>query len=121
MSVVEDFHKYYDEVYSQDYGGKNPKEPHGWIQWKGTNVCMDIHCPCGTRGHVDAEFFYHYKCSGCGKVYAVGQNVKLIELTEEQIAHNSREGTTPPLMDAREQVTENSFMSRVEPADWKVG
>ena len=22
-------------------------KPHGWIQWKGTGVCMDVHCKCG--------------------------------------------------------------------------
>lgn len=22
-------------------------QPHGWIQWKGTNVCLDYHCVCG--------------------------------------------------------------------------
>lgn len=22
-------------------------KPHGWIQWKGTDVCVDIYCKCG--------------------------------------------------------------------------
>lgn len=73
---------HYEQVYSQD----NPRgDAHGWIQWKGTNVCMDVHCECGHHGHVDAEFFYHYECPACHKKYAVGQVVKLIPLTEEQI------------------------------------
>ena len=37
-------------------------QPHGWIQWKGTNVCMDIHCKCGMLTHIDADFAYHVKC-----------------------------------------------------------
>jgi len=73
---------FYDAVYSQD----NPKSPsNGWIQWKGTNVCIDLHCVCGNDSHFDGEFFYFYKCPKCGAKYAVGQNVKLIPLTQDQI------------------------------------
>lgn len=39
-----------------------PPGPHGWIQWKGTSVCMDVHCACGAHGHVDADFAYTLKC-----------------------------------------------------------
>lgn len=75
---------FYEQVYSQD----SPEgDAHGWIQWKGTSVCMDIHCKCGRHGHMDADFFYHYACPTCGRRYAVGQVVKLIELTEEQAQH----------------------------------
>jgi hypothetical protein len=35
-----------------------PAGSHGWIQWKGTDVCMDIHCECGTLSHIDGEFAY---------------------------------------------------------------
>lgn len=73
---------YYKSVYSKD----NPQtESHGWIQWKGTDVCMDIHCKCGHFGHFDGDFFYNYVCPECGTHYAVGQNVKLIKLSQEQI------------------------------------
>lgn len=58
--------------------------PHGCIQWKGTSACIDLHCECGAHGHIDAEFFYHYECMGCGRRYAVDSYVKLIELTGEQ-------------------------------------
>lgn len=75
--------EFYEAVYSQD----NPEgKSHGWIQWKGTNVCIDLYCECGEHGHVDEEFFYYYQCK-CGRKYAVGQNVKLIPLTPEQVAH----------------------------------
>lgn len=72
---------FYDQVYSRD----NPQtESWGWIQWKGTNCCVDVRCKCGASGHIDAEFFYYYQCAKCGQVYAVGQNIKLIELTEDE-------------------------------------
>lgn len=58
---------------------------HGWIQWKGTNVCMDLHCECGHMGHVDVDFFYYFKCPSCQKIYAVGQNVRLYPVSKEEI------------------------------------
>ena len=72
MSLFESIH-HQDAVYST----------YGWIQWKGTDVCMDMHCSCGQLGHIDAEFAYFYECV-CGKRYAIGSVVKLIELTAEQ-------------------------------------
>lgn len=62
---------------------KYPDQPHGWIQWKGTSVCMDVHCTCGYSGHVDVEFFYYYECVGCKRRYAVGSTVKLTEVPPE--------------------------------------
>lgn len=63
-------------------------DPHTFIQWKGTNVCMDIYCPnptCKAHGHVDADFVYTLKCRHCNTVYQVGQEVKLTALTEDQV------------------------------------
>lgn len=48
---------------------KDRKPPFAWIQWKGTNVCMDIHCACGELLHLDAEFAYYIQCGECGQVY----------------------------------------------------
>lgn len=58
--------------------------PHAWIQWKGTQVCMDVRCACGGQGHVDADFSYYYECPTCGEVWAVGQSVKLHKLTQAE-------------------------------------
>ena len=64
--------------------------PHGWIQWEGTDVCMDVHCICGTHGHIDADFAYFLKCNDCGRVYITSNYVQLIEAEPEEIAtmHN---------------------------------
>jgi hypothetical protein len=86
----------YDAVYSQD----NPRsESGGWIQWKGTNVCVDLHCRCGNADHVDMDFMYFVRCAACGTVYAVGQNIKLIPLTDEQIAHLGPEDATTAVLE----------------------
>lgn len=65
-----------------DYSG----QPHGWIQWKGTQVCMDIHCKCGALMHIDAGFAYYIDCPYCHTVFACDGNIHLIELTETQAA-----------------------------------
>ena len=57
--------------------------PHGWIQWKGTNVCMDVYCECGEQFHIDAGFCYYVKCLQCKAVYEVGGHVKLYKLEHE--------------------------------------
>lgn len=57
--------------------------PHGWIQWKGTDVCMDLRCKCGETTHVDADFMYHVKCPLCGTVYFCNGHIELIELEVE--------------------------------------
>lgn len=54
--------------------------PHGWIQWKGTDVCMDFHCKCGAHGHVDADFAYYVKCGKCGQVYEMSGHVEAMPI-----------------------------------------
>jgi len=57
--------------------------PHGWVQWKNTNVCMDVHCKCGHMSHIDEMFVYSIKCPNCGTCYMVNGHIELIEIEEE--------------------------------------
>ncbi|MGN6561819.1 MAG: hypothetical protein ACTHMU_04095 [Thermomicrobiales bacterium] len=59
---------------------KDRQPPYGWIQWKGTDVCMDVHCICGNPLHVDADFCYHIRCAYCGQVYECSGYIDLIPL-----------------------------------------
>lgn len=54
--------------------------PHGWIQWKGTNVCMDIYCKCGEEYHIDSDFVYGVECPKCGTKYMCNGHIELIEV-----------------------------------------
>lgn len=63
---------------------KFESSPHIWVQWKGTDVCCDVHCTCGHSGHVDGYFFYYYRCPGCDKVWEVGSHVMLYEVDGER-------------------------------------
>ena len=82
---MNDVHKYKGGIPGSDRD-ITPPSPNAWIQWKGTKVCMDVHCSCGTTGHVDNDFAYYYHCLGCDTVYMVSGFINLIPLTPEERA-----------------------------------
>lgn len=55
------------------------KDSHGWIQFKGTDLCMDIHCKCGYFGHIDDDFVYYIQCPMCKTVYELNGHIQFIE------------------------------------------
>lgn len=75
--------------------------PRIYIQWKGTEVCADIYCVCGTHGHIDDWFMYYVRCKDCGQVYRVDHFIgmtpdyseegveRAIEFTKEDIETKS--------------------------------
>jgi hypothetical protein len=71
--------------------------PHGWVQWKGTEVCMDVHCACGAHLHVDASFAYAVGCPHCGKVYAASPYIRLVELTDPAHIAYAKSGSFIPM------------------------
>lgn len=63
----------------------NPtKDPSGWIQWKGTNVCIDIYCSCGESSHFDGDFMYYVRCPYCSQVYEVNGYIELIAINKKE-------------------------------------
>jgi len=79
--------------------------PHAWIQWKGTDVCMDVRCACGRSLHLDASFTYFIECphADCRRVYKVGAYVPLQEVPREVADRESngpilceRDDSVPP-------------------------
>jgi hypothetical protein len=50
-----------------------------FIQWKGTEVCLDFYCDCGTQGHYDGDFAYALRCAECGRVWQLPHSVALVE------------------------------------------
>lgn len=50
-----------------------------FIQWKGTDVCLDFHCyKCDTFSHFDGDFCYYLRCPTCQQVYAMPSVVSLL-------------------------------------------
>jgi len=56
-----------------------------FIQWKGTEVCMDFHCECGHHSHIDAGFAYAVECVFCGALYEMGTQVRARKMTPEEV------------------------------------
>lgn len=63
-------------------------KPRGWIQWKGTDVCMDLHCKCGGQFHIDCMFVYGWRCPKCKTIYMCNAHVEMIEVTAESNLEN---------------------------------
>lgn len=53
-----------------------------FVQWKGTEVCADFACRCGSSFHFDRNFLYYIKCHSCGTIYQVPYTLELVEVTE---------------------------------------
>jgi len=45
------------------------KKTRAFIQWKGTDACMDFHCECGQHCHIDSYFVYSVECPGCKTIW----------------------------------------------------
>jgi hypothetical protein len=56
--------------------------PHAFIQWKGTDVCLDFYCPCGQQSHYDGDFAYAVQCPVCDREFAMPHTVQMVEVTE---------------------------------------
>lgn len=56
-----------------------------FIQWKGTDVCMDFHCECGQHSHFDGDFAYVVKCMDCGTRYEMGTQVRARKLADHEL------------------------------------
>lgn len=59
-------------------------EPETFIQWKGTDVCLDFHCPCGHHSHWDCDFLYSLRCPKCRKIWRLGSAVQAVEVSEAE-------------------------------------
>lgn len=52
------------------------ENPYAFVQWKGTDVCMDFHCECGAHCHFDGYFAYAVKCPHCGTIWEMPCYIK---------------------------------------------
>lgn len=57
-------------------------EPELYVQWKGTEVCLDFQCECSAEEdayefHFDGFMFGHVKCPRCGTVWEIDAHPKV--------------------------------------------
>ena len=65
--------------FNEDFSEFDDDQTHVFIQYKGTDICLDFHCSCGTDGHFDGDFAYALRCAGCGKTFAMPHSIELVE------------------------------------------
>jgi hypothetical protein len=58
-----------EEIVAAGFDFNRTDKPNAFIQWKGTDVCMDFYCECGAHCHFDGYFAYAVKCPHCETVY----------------------------------------------------
>ncbi len=47
-----------------------------FVQWKGTDLCMDFVCPaCEEDSHYDGRFAHVIRCGHCGALFRLGTKV----------------------------------------------
>jgi len=58
-----------------------------FIQYKGTNICMDFYCECGAHCHYDGYFAYAVKCPHCDTVWEMPQDLTAKKADDGTIKH----------------------------------
>jgi hypothetical protein len=43
--------------------------PEVFLQWKGTDACLDLYCTCGEQFHFDGYFADELTCGNCGQTW----------------------------------------------------
>jgi uncharacterized protein (DUF983 family) len=55
-----------------------------YIQWKGTDLCMDFWCPeCGEHSHFDGFWAHHIECSVCKAIFKMPTDVPVERVPSE--------------------------------------
>lgn len=72
------------------------EDARGWVSWKGTTVCLNLYCSCGSHEHVDADFAYYVRCRACGATYYLSPHVRLVELTADEASTLDRRVVMEP-------------------------
>jgi hypothetical protein len=80
-----------DSYYHQYKLDVEPEGPHGWLQWKGTDACVDLYCSCGVHGHLDVDFMYHVRCKACGKLWHVSGYIRLLPVEGDDLVRYNKE------------------------------
>lgn len=70
---------------NQNWATRKIPFPSAFIQWKGTDVCMDCFCVCGDSFHIDAEFAYAVQCPHCARRYEMSAMIEMREMVVDEV------------------------------------
>lgn len=90
--------------------------PHGWIQWKGTDVCIDLHCECGALLHYDGDFLYYFVCTHCNRLWEMGTHIPIYEVPAEKRDEVMKAGMVKHPGDDVDYVEDGSVASKEPPS-----
>jgi hypothetical protein len=69
----------------KDWAVRDLPKPSAFIQWKGTDVCMDCYCLCGKSFHIDAGFAYAVTCPHCNRRYEMSAVIEMREIYDDEV------------------------------------
>lgn len=77
------------------------ERPDAFIQWKGTDACLDLYCTCGGQFHFDGYFAYELTCGACGQTWEFPNTLRVYPVEPSR-------GLTL-VFDSREIITAGEF------------
>jgi hypothetical protein len=95
-----------------DWATRDLDRPSAFIQWKGTDVCMDCFCSCGKRFHIDHDFAYAVQCRHCGKRFEMSAMIEMREIPSDEDWKGC-----PVLIEVVQHEDERSCSSHTEPVE----
>lgn len=72
-----------EETKPEKWSIRDLPRPNAFIQWKGTDVCMDFYCVCGDQFHIDADFTYAVQCPHCDRLFEMSSMIEAREIKPE--------------------------------------
>ena len=69
------------------FGCGDKPNPRAFIQYKGTDICMDFYCECGAHCHFDGYFAYTVKCPHCQAIWEMPFNIYPRKVCSETYEH----------------------------------
>ncbi len=71
-----------------DLDDGTPPAPVAYIQWKGTEACLDVYCTCGGQFHLDTEMptATALRCGGCRQLWQLPEFLPLSAVGEDHWA-----------------------------------
>jgi hypothetical protein len=81
LNTMKDLERPEEYVMTPTTETKKP-EDRIYMQWKGTDACLDFYCDCGVKSHLDAYGAYAVKCPACGSVYEIRGTAHKVETSQ---------------------------------------
>jgi hypothetical protein len=93
------------------------EETHAFIQWKGTDVCMDFYCDCGAHCHFDGYFAYAVKCPHCEQIWQMPSHLFPRKADEKTYpGHIEMAKTMEPDEDHSEEYVDSEGVTQLKPS-----